>query len=318
MAAKSSAKSPAKKTTARRTRPASGDAIRRRLKHKPFQVGERGRLDTDNVGLNAVFGDHKTGIKVGSLIELSGQPSSGKSAIAMDLAACAQQNDFVVGWVDFEQSFEQPPDADTSSWASRRGLECHSGSEVFELFQPYLGTIGREKEPRLITGGELLTEVEEWMAAVRRSGKRPFIVLDSVASILPDDVAETALPDQNMTHSMSLPKLMAKLTTRWIGRIASCSGIGVFINQLREKPGVLFGDPTYTPGGNSLPFYAHVRVRMRRKGSDSGKMRRGGEPIGIKGIMRNYKNKAGGVEGREIGYKIFFDGRSQFVKADRI
>ncbi len=170
----------------------------------------------------------------------------------------------------------------------------------------------------MITGEELLKEAEHWMKAVRVANRKPFLILDSVASIMPEGASTDEIDDQNMRNDQALPKLMSRLMPRWIGVVASCSGVAIFINQLRQKPGIAFGDPWYSNGGNALPFFAHVRVRMRRKGKDSGKMRQGSDIVGIKGLMKNHKNKAGGVEGREIGYKIFNDGRAQFVKAERI
>ena len=300
-----------KKAAPRKKSLPTSEKIRTALKHKPYRMLQTRRLDTGNVGLNAVFGDHKTGIRVPSIIELSGQPSSGKSVIATDIGAVAQADGFIVGLLDFEQSFDE-------KWSTTRGLKCGPDEEQFSLFQPYLGTVGTEKEPHLITGEELLKEAEHWMKAVRVVDRHPFLILDSVASIMPEGAAEDEIDDQNMRNDQALPKLMSRLMPRWIGIVASCGGVVIFINQLRQKPGIAFGDPWYSNGGNALPFYAHVRVRMRRRGKDSGKMRLGSDIIGIKGLMKNHKNKAGGVEGREIGYKIFNDGRAQFVKADRI
>ena len=301
----------ARKTTQRKKAIPTSEKIRAALKHKPYRLLEISRLDTGNVGTNAVFGDHKTGIRVPSIIELSGQPSSGKSVIATDLAAIAQSKGFIVGLLDFEQSFDE-------QWSTTRGLKCGPDEEQFTLLQPYLGTVGTEKEPHLITGEELLKEAEHWMLAVRAADLNPFLILDSVASIMPEGASGDEIDDQNMRNDQALPKLMSRLMPRWIGVVASCGGVAIFINQLRQRPGIAFGDPWYSNGGNALPFYAHVRVRMRRKGKDSGKMRSGSDIIGIKGLMKNHKNKAGGVEGREIGYKIFNDGRAEFVKADRI
>jgi RecA/RadA recombinase len=84
------------------------------------------------------------------------------------------------------------------------------------------------------------------------------------------------------------------------------------VNQLREGP-QKFGDPVHTPGGNAPKFYSHVRIRVRRvKG---GKIMDGGKLTGISGIMKCLKNKSGGIEGSEIGYRILFKGPLEFISA---
>lgn len=295
---------------ATRRKKLTAETIRKGLGHSPFSVPDRGRFDTGNKGLNGIFGSYKLGgLRIPTCIELTGQPSSGKSVLAIDLGATAQRQDFFVLFIDFEQSFDP-------EWAESRGLL--QDEESFALFQPYLGKVGREREPRLITGEELLKEAETFMKELRKLNKRPFIILDSVAAILPEAVAGAEIDEQNRYTYTALSRLMSNLMPRWLGLIASCSGIGVFINQLREVPGVVYGDKWRSPGGNAVGFYSHIRVRMRRKGSDSGKMRDSGKIVGVKGIMTNKKNKAGGVEGAEIGYKIYFDGHSQFVKKESI
>jgi len=78
----------------------------------------------------------------------------------------------------------------------------------------------------------------------------------------------------------------------------------------------MFGSPYYTPGGNALKFYCHSRVRVQR--TKGGKVLRMGQQVGIQGVIINVKNKAGGVEGAKIGYKIYFDGPTEFLPTERL
>jgi hypothetical protein len=90
----------------------------------------------------------------------------------------------------------------------------------------------------------------------------------------------------------------------------------LFINQLKVSPMQKFGNPEYTPGGKALKFYCHIRVRAGR--AKGGKILQAGKTIGIQGIMRNIKNKAGGVEWSSCGYKLFFEGRLVIMAKEKI
>ena len=290
------------------------EAIRARLKRVTFEQPPTYFLDVGD--LNVVFGDPNLGVPYGKIIELSGQSSHGKTALAIDTAAAAQEDGAGVIWVDLENSFDQPVLPNTGCWYTRRGLKCHAGdpkqkvkpAHGFYLLRPYIAVFPGEKEPRLITGPELLQEAELLLRALIKSEAYPkyFLVIDSIAAIETDGEADQELSQRNMHTSMSVPKFMSQLMKRWVARMSSWHCIVFCINQLREKPGG-FGDPKYTPGGNAVPFYAHVRCRIRRAGG--GKIRSGGKMIGIKGIITNMKNKAGGQEGEQLGYKIYTDGR---------
>ena len=110
-----------------------------------------------------------------------------------------------------------------------------------------------------------------------------------------------------MRTQMALPQFLGKLLRRWTGLFESYNVLGVFINQVRIAPGVAFGNPEYTPGGKALKFYCHIRSIVRR--TKGGRLMKSGKIVGLKGIITNLKNKAGGVEGSRCGYKIYFDGK---------
>lgn len=286
--------------------------VRKKLGHTSYEWLPQSYLNTGDPLLNGVLGQEKRGIPYGCMVEIAGMPSNGKTALAIDVASAAQADGAVVVWADFENSFDP-------EWVERRGLKCGGPSgdkSHFELIQPYVGKFGKgtTKEERLVTGEELLAEIEQTLRAHHQ--KKPkgklLLAIDSVTAILPEDEAVAGIIGQNMGTSMALPKLLGRICRRWIALARNYNCIVVWINQLREKPGA-WGDPTYTTGGNALPFYCHIRVRMRRvKG---GRMTNMGRVVGVKGILSNVKNKAGGVEGADCGFKIFFDGHTKFLTA---
>lgn len=279
--------------------------IRKKLGHLTHEAEPTEFLNTGNKYLNSVLGHPDKGLAYGKILEIYGMESNGKTALAIDLACLCQADGAAVVWVDLEHSFDP-------EWIARRGLKI---DEVV-LIQPFVGKFEGSKEKRLSTVQELMEEAEGVMTELRKSGVLKIcIVIDSVAAMLVEEEAEAGLTGQNMRTSNALPVALGRLLRRWIGLLQDYHAVALFINQMRTKPGG-FGDPAYTPGGNALRFYAHVRVRMRRvKG---GRMTQSGKTVGIKGILRNDKNKGGGVEGTECGFKIFFDGKSRFVAASAI
>lgn len=296
-------KAPAKKTPKKPLNENVVLDVRKKLQHMDFHRKAISFLDFGCKELNSVVGDEDRGLAYGKIVELSGLPSNGKSVLALDMLAAAQQDGALTFWVDVETSWDE-------NWSARRGVDC---SRV-NLIQPMVGTFGKQKEKRLSTAQELLEQAEETMALLhRRFPNRPmFGVVDSVAALLMEEEAEVGLTGQNMKSNMALPAMMSKILRRWIGLLQVYGGTVIFINQLRINP-MAWGDPYYTPGGQALPFYAHVRVRVHRM--RKARLLKAGKLIGVKGVLKNLKNKAGGVEGSTCGYKIYFDGRSSFFPA---
>jgi recombination protein RecA len=284
------------------------EAIRRKLKHYNSDWQPKRYLKTGNSELDAVFGHPELGIPYGKLIELSGPESNGKSAIALDLCARAQNDGALAMWGDVENSLDD-------EWASRRGVDV---PKLFS-FIPYVGTFGKEKAPRLISAEELLYELEQAITTTAQADPNSFrfVVVDSVTALLTKDEANAGLTDQNMRTKLSLASFLNRLLRRWVGLCQATNTTVLFINQLRINPTQLFGNPEYTTGGKALKFYCHVRVKIKRS-TKGGYMMKAGMRKGVKGILANVKNKAGGAELSEVGYKIFFSGKSLYLPAEKI
>lgn len=282
--------------------------IRKKLKHFTTEKKVRYWLDTGSPRLNSVFGSREQGIPYGKMFELAGFESQGKTALGLKLAGIAQRDGAKVIWVDLESSWDE-------DWVRTLGL---IPEEVY-LFRPEIGTFGKETgEERLHTAEELLAEVEE---LVKRKGKenpdgRIFCCVDSIAAMLTEEAAAAGIQEQNMRTKVSLATFLSQLLRRWVAFVASYNVMMIFINQLRVAPGA-WGNPEYTPGGNAVRLYAAVRNRMRRV---SKKILKGGEHIGIKGAISNYKNKAGSGsrEGLKIGYKFYFEGKFKYIEAEDV
>lgn len=279
--------------------------VREKLGHVVFEWKEDAWLETGVPELNQVFGDPGQGIPYGRIIEIAGMESVGKSALCFSIAALAQAEGASVIWIDFENSW-------SNKWATLRGLDISKVAVV----RPYIGNFGKEKEPRMTNAEELCSQAEAMIPLLSKKGSRIVMVLDSVAAMVPKEKANTALEDVNMRTGQSLPKLLNAVFGRWVGLAQAHNVMILAINQLRQNPMARFSDPWYTPGGNALRFFCHVRVRVKRMKSgmimDS---RAKKTQIGVQGLIRNVKNKAGGLEKSEVAYKIFFSGTTKFMAA---
>lgn len=298
------------------------EAIRRKLGHLTLEREPVSYLDTGSFDLNEVLGERKRGIAYGSLTEISGLESQGKTAIALTLAAKAQSEGALVLWADIENSFD-------AKWSARRGLDPEANN--FVLFQPYKGIFGASKNTmegyasmtakqkkivkrraKVITAEGICTEIELAIKDLSRYYPKIFLGVDSLVSFQPAYEAEANFDERNRRHKSELSMFLSSLMRRWNGLAANYNVAMVLINQLRQNQSS-HGDPFYTPGGNATRFYEHVRVQLHRvKG---GKLKQGAKQIGIQGIIKNKKNKAGGLEHKSIGYKLFFDGPLKIVPA---
>ncbi len=282
------------------------DKIRAKLGHLTLDWQPNAWLDTGFPDLNEVLGHRDLGVCFGRIIEISGLPSQGKTALAMTLAALGQRDEAEVLWGDLESSW-------FDEWAKIRGLD----PTRTHLFQPYVGRFGKEKKPRLITAQELLEEMEETAGVLHEKGaKKIIMVVDSIASMLVDAEASGGLSNATLHTKMALPVFMGSLLRRWVGLAQAHNILILFVNQLRQNPMQKFGDPWYTPGGNAPSFYCHVRCRVRRvKGS---RIIQKNKVLGIKGLIKNVKNKVGGAENSAVGFKLFFKAPIEFVSVKEI
>ncbi len=311
------------------------------MNHVPLAWTPSAWLDTSkDLGfpdLNMVLGHTKQGLSYGRMIEVTAWEGQGKTSLMMAIAALAQQDGALAIWGDVENSFDP-------GWARQRGFfpcqKCKGTALVngkdcaacggpgadaqgldldrLVLVKPYVGNFSylekgrvvKEKIPRLSTAQELCGEMEAAMS-LKGHSKR-VLVLDSIAALLTEGESLAGIENANMRTSMDLPLFMGRLLRRWVGLAQVHNTLIILVNQLREGP-KSFGDPTYAPGGNAPRFYSHVRMRCHR--SKGGKLMDKGKMIGFCGIMKAIKNKCGGLEGAECGYRVKFNGPLEFVPA---
>ena len=196
------------------------------------------------------------GYPCGRIVEIYGPESSGKTTIALKAIASAQALGHVCAFIDAEHALDMV-------YAKALGVNT---KEIL-LSQP--------------DNGEMALEVAEMLI---RSGSVGVIVVDSVAALVPRAELEGEMGDSNIgLHARLMSKAMRKLT----GIISQSNCIVIFINQIREKVGVSYGNPEVTTGGRALKFYASVRLEVRKKDT----LKSGTEMVGNKTRVKTVKNK---------------------------
>jgi recombination protein RecA len=269
--------------------------IQKKMGFLTLELQPKTWLDTGSRLLNAALGSEEFGLAYGKMIEVSGPESHGKSLLAGLLTSLAQADDAECNWVDLENSLDQ-------SWVEGQGIDW---SKLYRAY-PKLIQTGPKAKPRLQTAEELCDEVELWMERRHAKGvEKMFIVVDSVTAMLVEDEALGGNTEQNMRTKVALASFLSRLLRRWCALAQVYNAQIVFINQIRMSPGG-WGNPEQTTGGRALRFYCSIRASVRRvKG---GRMLQKGKMVGLKGVIKNLKNKAGGgsVEGCEAGFKATF------------
>ena len=190
-------------------------------------------ISTGSIGLDLALG--VGGIPKGRVIEVYGPESSGKTTLAMHCIAEAQKQGGLAAFIDAEHAFDK-------SYAEKLGI--HTGNLL--ISQP--------------DNGEQALEITEHLI---RSGAIDIIVIDSVAALVPRAELEGEMGDSKMGLQA---RLMSQALRKLTGAISKSGCACIFINQLREKIGIMFGNPETTTGGNALKFYASVRLDIRRIG----------------------------------------------------
>jgi len=190
-------------------------------------------IPTGSLGLDIALGIG--GIPRGRVIEVYGPESSGKTTLAMHCIAEAQKAGGLAAFVDAEHAFDK-------TYAENLGID----TENLLISQP--------------DNGEQALEITEHLI---RSGAIDIIVIDSVAALVPRAELEGEMGDSKMGLQA---RLMSQALRKLTGTISKTGCACLFINQLREKIGVMFGNPETTTGGNALKFYASVRLDIRRIG----------------------------------------------------
>lgn len=196
------------------------------------------------------------GFPRGRIIELFGPESSGKTTLALHVIASAQRGGGIAAFIDAEHALDP-------AWAKRLGVDL----EDLLVSQPSYGEEGLQIAEMLI-----------------KSNAVDIIVIDSVAALVPKAELDGEIGD---THVGLQARMMSQAMRKLTGAIAKSKTCVIFINQIREKIGVMFGSPETTPGGRALKFYSSCRVDVRRLST----LKEGETAIGIRMKVKIVKNK---------------------------
>ncbi|MEM6764435.1 MAG: recombinase RecA [Bacteroidota bacterium] len=211
-------------------------------------------LSTGSLSLDIALGIG--GLPRGRVVEIYGPESSGKTTLAMHVIAQAQKAGGLAAFIDAEHAFDRV-------YAEKLGID----TENLYVSQPDYG--------------EQALEIAEYMI---RSNAIDVVVVDSVAALTPKAEIEGEMGDSKMGLQA---RLMSQALRKLTAAISKTNCICIFINQLREKIGVMFGNPETTTGGNALKFYSSVRLDIRR----SSQIKEGTESIGNRVRVKVVKNK---------------------------
>jgi recombination protein RecA len=211
-------------------------------------------ISTGSLGLDTALGIG--GLPRGRVVEIYGPESSGKTTLALQVVASAQRDGGICAFVDAEHALDV-------GYAQRLGVK----TEDLLISQP--------------DNGEQALEIAE---ALVRSGAIDVLVVDSVAALVPRAEIEGDMGDPQMGLQA---RLMSQALRKLTATISRSQAIMIFINQIRMKIGVMFGNPETTTGGNALKFYASVRLDIRRTGA----LKQGENVVGSRTRVRVVKNK---------------------------
>ena len=224
-----------------------------------MKLGDNEHIEVDVVSSGSIAIDVALGVggyPKGRIIEIYGPESSGKTTFALHAIAEAQKLGGRVAFIDAENSLDP-------QYAKKLGVNI----DDLLLSQP--------------DNGEQALEICE---ALVRSGAISVIVIDSVAALVPQAEIEGEMGD---SHVGLQARLMSQALRKLAGVINKTNTIAIFINQLREKVGVMFGNPEVTPGGRALKFYSSIRLEIRRAEA----IKLGNDIVGNKTTIKVVKNK---------------------------
>lgn len=224
-----------------------------------IRLGEKPKFESDVIPTGSIALDMALGIggvPRGRIVEIYGQESSGKTTLAYHIVAEAQKAGGTAAFVDAEHAVD-------AAYAKSLGVDIDS----LLVSQPD-------------TGEEALEIVD----ALVRSGAVDVVVLDSVAALVPKAEIEGDMGDSHMGIQA---RLMSQAMRKIGGSVSKSNSTAIFINQIREKIGVMFGNPETTPGGRALKFWSSVRLEVRK--IDTVKI--GSEIIGTRVRVKVQKNK---------------------------
>ena len=225
-----------------------------------MKLGEQGNgmnvetVPTGSLSLDIALGSG--GIPKGRIVEIYGPESSGKTTVALHMVAEVQKRGGIAGFIDAEHALDPV-------YAKNIGVDIDN----LYISQP--------------DNGEQALEITETMV---RSGAVDIIIVDSVAALVPKAEIEGDMGD---SHVGLQARLMSQALRKLTGVISKSNCTVIFINQLREKVGIMFGNPETTTGGRALKFYASIRLDVRRVEA----LKQGGEVVGNHTRIKVVKNK---------------------------
>ena len=211
-------------------------------------------IPTGSLGLDIALG--VGGVPKGRIVEIYGPESSGKTTVALHMVAEVQKRGGIAGFIDAEHALDPV-------YAKNIGVDIDN----LYISQP--------------DNGEQALEITETMV---RSGAVDIVIVDSVAALVPKAEIEGDMGD---SHVGLQARLMSQALRKLTAVISKSNCVVIFINQLREKVGVMFGNPETTTGGRALKFYASVRMDVRRTET----LKQGGEMVGNHTKVKVVKNK---------------------------
>jgi recombination protein RecA len=218
------------------------------------QIAQIEGIPTGSLSLDIALGGQ--GVPRGRIVEVFGPESSGKTTLALHVAAEAQKRGGIAAMIDAEHAFDP-------SWGKKLGVEL----ETLLVSQP--------------TSGEEAMQITEMLI---KSNAVDVIIIDSVAALVPRQELEGEIGD---SHVGLQARLMSQSMRKLTGAIAKSKTSVIFINQIREKIGVMFGSPETTPGGRALKFYSSCRIDVRR----IGQIKDGEQVVGQRVRCKVVKNK---------------------------
>lgn len=224
-----------------------------------MKLGENSSLNIEAISTGCLDLDIALGVggvPKGRIVEIYGPESSGKTTVALHIAAEAQKRGGAVAFIDAEHALDP-------SYARNLGVD----TENLIVSQPDTGEQGLEIAEALV-----------------RSGAIDVIVVDSVAALVPRAEIDGEMGD---SHVGLQARLMSQALRKLTGTIQKTGCVAIFINQLREKVGVMFGNPETTTGGRALKFYASIRLDVRRIDS----IKQGESIVGNRTRVKVMKNK---------------------------
>lgn len=250
-----------------------------------MKMNEVAQSDVDVVSTGSLSIDLATGVcglPKGRIIEIYGPESSGKTSIALSTVAQAQKSGGLAAYIDAEHALDP-------EWAGKIGVNLND----LYVSQP--------------ANGEEALEIVDNLV---RSNAFDIIVIDSVAALVPKSEIEGSMGDAQMGVQA---RLMSQALRKLTGAISKSNTVVIFINQIRLKIGVMFGNPETTTGGNALKFFASQRFDIRKIGS----LKSGSEDVGVRMKVKVVKNKLA-APFKQVEFDMMFNEPGVFSLAGEI